>query len=1301
MRMKKVAALLLAAAMVTTSIPANVVRAEELAPVTEEVVEGPVAEEPVVEETDGSDETKPEESVEETEETKENEETEEVSDDEKSEETEVEKKDTEVVDEGKFPGMPENFTLSNDELTKKKELSCDDETSACSQLSRAIEGQDYEAGVIVYEASDEDYAKEVALAYGAELEQWMCGVATAVLPEGVSVAEAVEAAADMDNNLPAVEPNYTFTINPVDYEVESSDVSVAGIGDRTYWADYKDGDPFLSTTSDSYQWFHEMVESYEAWGMTQGSSNITVAVVDQGANKDHEDLGNISYIEDFTGEKGTFAADHGCNVAGIIGATQNNNKGGAGIAPKTNLMSMKALGNSGSGGSASIAAAINRATEKGANVINMSLESRFYSNGIKSAVQNAINHGVVVVAAAGNQGLNVNTFPAMYNGVIAVGALNRNGVATNFSDYGNWVTVSAPGVRMFSAAAGGADSYCRMNGTSQATPVVSGVVALYLSVAGDGKGDVNGDGKHDAKDVAAVTAAIKKTCTKPSGFTAGMGAGVVNASQLLETVVPTPVITEADGKVVIAFSNNASVNDTADYTIVYTLDGTKPSVVDGVRKNGEIYSAPISISSLPKDGNNKINAIAVTGLSKVSKLATKTVAKAAISGPDVIAEGKTGIFKVVGLGKNVTYKLINDMTGEALPDSIASVNSKGVVTVKPSVDEVSVSIEATDGTIKVSKEFVIIKQVTSIKLTAKQGGVDKEDNAKIDSITPLIITPEIKAGEKDYSAGRDVLLTWKSSNPKIAVVDTENADNVIVKIVGAAKGKVTITATATDSSKASAKLTFDVQPKVESFVLESATKANYISKGGKLTVKPVYTPVAAIDAAVTYKVDDVSAAKGALVTEKGVVSVPKDYSLSEVSVTATLKSDDTKKATLTVKVVPMAKSVSITTDALFGNTIDKKKNVLKGIQLYTVACSNTAYDNEKNSYVYNESTQQLSATLVTGVEDVNNAGVTWKSSNTGIVEVSEDGKVTAHRAGNARITATANDGSKKSASIAVKVIIPASGITAAGKTVTCKVSPTLPSFDNGNSGFTFVGIGKTETMAARVESLYGKPSIKAVKWNVLGAQGSSDLSTYGVKISNKGVLSSSAKNEALKNEIQKEGAFPLYVTATTTDGTNIISYFPVVLCKPATIMKSVPVGRNKAIKVYKQSGSSYVPVTTSDDSELGSQGAWNANLCSNNYQDWAYFMTDSDIDMFTFKADKNTYVRYTDDKGYIISGDTGFYVKNGNTYLHLIKVYYKPVNNSIKPGKRGTASFKITVADGSKKTASYKCKVSYSAVSHD
>lgn len=212
-------------------------------------------------------------------------------------------------------------------------------------------------------------------------------------------------------------------------------------------------------------------------------ANVKVGVLDTGIAASHSDLNVVSGASFVSGESyNTDGNGHGTHVAGTVAALDNS-IGVLGVAPNVSLYAIKVLNSSGSGTYSAIVSGIEWATANNLDVINMSLGGPSGSTALKQAVDKAYASGVVVVAAAGNSGTSGSSstigYPAKYDSVIAVGAVNSSNQRASFSSVGPELDVVAPGVSIYSTYP--SNTYATLNGTSMASPHVAGAAALILS----------------------------------------------------------------------------------------------------------------------------------------------------------------------------------------------------------------------------------------------------------------------------------------------------------------------------------------------------------------------------------------------------------------------------------------------------------------------------------------------------------------------------------------------------------------------------------------------------------------------------------------------------------------------------------------------------------------------------------------------------------------------------------------------------------------------------------------------------
>lgn len=228
-------------------------------------------------------------------------------------------------------------------------------------------------------------------------------------------------------------------------------------------------------------WGLNAIMAQQAWKKAKGEG-IKVAILDTGIDLTHPDLkDNIKAAIDFSGSPygATDRKGHGTHVAGII-AGIDNGTGMVGVAPHAELYIAKVLGDNGGGSFEAIVKGIDWAISQGVDLINMSLGCGVEPPvEMHEAIKRAYAAGIMLIAATGNENRSVG-WPAMYDEVLAVSAMDVTYDRASFSNFGIKNEVIAPGVNIYSTYPVGA--YAELSGTSMATPIIAGSVALYLSL---------------------------------------------------------------------------------------------------------------------------------------------------------------------------------------------------------------------------------------------------------------------------------------------------------------------------------------------------------------------------------------------------------------------------------------------------------------------------------------------------------------------------------------------------------------------------------------------------------------------------------------------------------------------------------------------------------------------------------------------------------------------------------------------------------------------------------------------------
>ncbi len=363
-------------------------------------------------------------------------------------------------------------------------------TEELAEIATLDAGEDYVVDEAVFMADNGTEAEKVAEQYGAELKSYAEGVATLVFPEGKTTEEAM-----------------TETVNAIAAFDPDSAVSASSLPDTAiapnylYYIDVNPNDDPLyknSSRAPKGQWFHESINTPGAWAKGADGSGVKVAVVDTGIDTSNNDLNCSQVLYTASYRSGEDDNGHGTHCAGII-AGLDNTVGGLGVAPEATLISVKAASAEGRLKDSDIAEGIRKAADAGADVISMSFGGSGTNTATSSAIEYAIKKGAVCIAAAGNESTSSKRYPACYTGVIAVGAYASDDTLSSFSNYGSWVSLAAPGSDILATMVDDPTanlrvnnafwdtytdtcSYGKLNGTSMATPVVSGVAALVKSL---------------------------------------------------------------------------------------------------------------------------------------------------------------------------------------------------------------------------------------------------------------------------------------------------------------------------------------------------------------------------------------------------------------------------------------------------------------------------------------------------------------------------------------------------------------------------------------------------------------------------------------------------------------------------------------------------------------------------------------------------------------------------------------------------------------------------------------------------
>ena len=310
-------------------------------------------------------------------------------------------------------------------------------------------------------------------------------------------------------------------------------------------------DPYFSQ-----QWNLMDIGAHEAWNYGAFGAGVRVAIIDSGINAGHEDFAESTIAQgvnvlDDTNDVADLNG-HGTFVSGVIAAQRNNGKGIAGITDMVELIPIKCFVGKDTEIKYVIKGIFTAVDDFDCDVINLSLGIREDLSSFREAVEYANSKGVIIVSSVGNGGEDKKFYPAAYDAVIGVGAVDKNGDICSFSQFNDTVFVTAPGASMYSLGISRSDSYMTGSGTSFATPHVA---AMAIMAKGYDK-SLNSDSFKQLLIDSAEDRGIP-------GYDVFYGNGYIDVNRFMECLTGRPVLT-FDGR-------NATANVSAGSSVTVDM----------------------------------------------------------------------------------------------------------------------------------------------------------------------------------------------------------------------------------------------------------------------------------------------------------------------------------------------------------------------------------------------------------------------------------------------------------------------------------------------------------------------------------------------------------------------------------------------------------------------------------------------------------------------------------------------------------------------------------------------------------
>ena len=584
-----------------------------------------------------------------------------------------------------------------------------------------------------------------------------------LLSTGARSVEAVIAELRADPAVEYAEPNYVVRL------VEDGSLAAVSVNDPKTAGQYS----------------LDQMRVRDAWSLSTGGSGV-IAVLDTGVQANHRDLvGRVLPGYDFVNNDSNAADDnaHGTWVAGIIGANANDGYGIAGISWTDKILPVKIMNSAGSGDAADLTSGIIWAADHGATVINMSVGGFPATQYVQDAINYAWNKGVVLVGAAGNNGVQEDFFPAAFTNVVSVSATQVNDEFANWSSYGPKVDVSAPGASVQTTNCtvctyGGHDTWgdhTYISGTSFATPNVAGVLALIRA-------------RYPAYTPAQVVTRLNATVDDLGypGFDVRYGGGRVNAHRALGGSVTAlanpgadalePNNTLATARTIPLGTTRPSIYPAGDVD-VFSVDVPRAGRLD-VTVTGVVDTRnyPWNRSSLPIDPIVELYSASGTLLRRVDAEweAGTELTSFSLAGPGRILVRVSNSY---ANGNRAAYSVTLAFVDTVAPIVLARSPAPGAVAVTH--DAATITADFSEAVTGVSASTVQLKTSAGAAIAATVSYSSSNRRATLRPSAPL--SPEARyqvqltTGIKDAASNSLAATTWSftsgKSVPRIAGID--------------------------------------------------------------------------------------------------------------------------------------------------------------------------------------------------------------------------------------------------------------------------------------------------------------------------------------------------------------------------------------------------------------------------------------------------------------------------------------------------------------------------------------------------